>query len=67
MRIRGAGLTHQGRAGPAPARHGPARPCTVCGGTIRGVGFADSSLPYCPTCRTGGKVLADRRVSRLLE
>jgi len=41
--------------------------CPVCGDTIAEVSFADSSLQYCPTCQTGGKVLADRRLSRLLK
>jgi formamidopyrimidine-DNA glycosylase len=41
--------------------------CPVCGDTIREVSFADSSLQYCPTCQTGGKPLADRRMSRLLK
>src|SRR6478735_7364322 len=40
-------------------------PCPVCGDTIAEVSFADSSLQYCPTCQTGGKKLADRRMSRL--
>ena len=48
--------------------HGKAgQPCPVCGGTIREVSFADSALQYCPTCQTGGKPLADRRLSRLLK
>ncbi len=42
-------------------------PCPVCGDTVREVSFADSSLQYCPTCQTGGKPLADRRLSRLLK
>ena len=42
-------------------------PCPVCGDTVREVSFADSSLQYCPTCQTGGKSLADRRLSRLLK
>jgi len=41
-------------------------PCPVCGETIREVSFADSSLQYCPGCQTGGKPLADRRLSKLL-
>jgi formamidopyrimidine-DNA glycosylase len=41
--------------------------CDVCGGTIAEVSFADSALQYCPTCQTGGKLLADRRLSRLLK
>jgi formamidopyrimidine-DNA glycosylase len=46
-----------GRAGQA---------CPVCGDTVREVSFADSSLQYCPTCQTEGKILADRRMSKLL-
>lgn len=42
-------------------------PCPVCGGTVREVSFADKSFQYCPTCQTGGKVLADRRMSKLLK
>jgi formamidopyrimidine-DNA glycosylase len=53
-----AGLRVHGRAG---------EPCPVCGDTVREVSFADSSLQYCPTCQTGGKPLADRRMSRLLK
>ena len=48
--------------------HGKAgQPCPVCGDTIREVSFADSALQYCATCQTGGKPLADRRLSRLLK
>jgi formamidopyrimidine-DNA glycosylase len=48
--------------------HGKAgQPCPVCGDTILEVSFADSALQYCPTCQTGGKPLADRRMSRLLK
>jgi formamidopyrimidine-DNA glycosylase len=42
-------------------------PCPVCGDTVREVSFADKSFQYCATCQTGGKVLADRRMSRLLK
>ncbi len=41
--------------------------CPDCGDTVREVSYATSSLQYCPTCQTGGKVLADRRLSRLLK
>jgi formamidopyrimidine-DNA glycosylase len=41
--------------------------CPVCGDTIREVSFADRALQYCPTCQTGGKILADRRTSRFLK
>jgi formamidopyrimidine-DNA glycosylase len=53
-----AGMRVHGRTGDA---------CPVCGDTVREVSFADSSLQYCPTCQTGGKLLADRRLSRLLK
>jgi formamidopyrimidine-DNA glycosylase len=53
-----SGLRVHGKAGET---------CSVCGDTIREVSFADSALQYCPTCQTGGKPLADRRLSRLLK
>jgi formamidopyrimidine-DNA glycosylase len=52
------GLRVHGRAG---------EECPVCGDTIREVSFAERALQYCPTCQTGGKPLADRRMSRLLK
>jgi formamidopyrimidine-DNA glycosylase len=42
-------------------------PCPECGDTVREVSFATRSLQYCPTCQTGGRPLADRRLSRLLK
>ncbi|WP_338768106.1 DNA-formamidopyrimidine glycosylase family protein [Nocardia vulneris] len=42
-------------------------PCPVCGDTVREVSYAERSFQYCPTCQTGGKILADRRMSRLLK
>ncbi|MEU9205541.1 DNA-formamidopyrimidine glycosylase family protein [Streptomyces sp. NPDC048332] len=53
-----SGMRVHGRTGQA---------CPVCGDTIREVSFSDSSLQYCPTCQTGGKPLADRRLSKLLK
>ncbi|MFK0173918.1 Fpg/Nei family DNA glycosylase [Streptomyces sp. NPDC090306] len=53
-----SGLRVHGRTGEA---------CPVCGDTIREVSYSDSSFQYCPTCQTGGKPLADRRLSRLLK
>lgn len=48
--------------------HGRAgKECPECGDIVREVSFADSSLQYCATCQTGGKPLADRRMSRLLK
>ncbi len=42
------------------------QPCPVCGDTVRAVSMATRSFQYCPTCQTGGRVYADRRMSRLL-
>ena len=42
-------------------------PCPVCGDTVREVSFAERSFQYCPTCQTGGRTLADRRLSRLVK
>ncbi|WP_132993169.1 Fpg/Nei family DNA glycosylase [Gordonia zhaorongruii] len=42
-------------------------PCPVCGDTVREVSYSDRSFQYCPTCQTGGRILADRRMSRLLK
>lgn len=53
-----SGLSVHGRTG---------QPCPVCGDTVREVSFATKSMQYCPTCQTGGKPLADRRLSRLLK
>ena len=41
-------------------------PCPVCGDTVREVSFAERSFQYCPGCQTGGRPLADRRLSRLV-
>ncbi|MHB8437952.1 MAG: Fpg/Nei family DNA glycosylase [Acidimicrobiales bacterium] len=41
--------------------------CPQCGDVVRSVSFATKSLQYCATCQTGGKALADRRLSRLLK
>ncbi|MFK4083517.1 DNA-formamidopyrimidine glycosylase family protein [Kribbella sp. NPDC020789] len=53
-----SGLRVHGRTG---------QKCPVCGDIVREVSFADSSLQYCATCQTGGKPLADRRLSKLLK
>jgi formamidopyrimidine-DNA glycosylase len=42
-------------------------PCPACGDTLRRVSYESYEITYCPTCQTGGKVLADRRLSRLLK
>ncbi|MDK1472073.1 DNA-formamidopyrimidine glycosylase family protein [Streptomyces sp. 549] len=61
-----AGLKAEKRSGMRV--HGrTGEPCPVCGDTVREVSFHDSSLQYCPRCQTGGRQLADRRMSRLLK
>ncbi len=42
------------------------QPCPRCGADLRRVSYEDYEVTYCPNCQTGGKVLADRRLSRLL-
>jgi formamidopyrimidine-DNA glycosylase len=46
-------------------KHG--EPCPACGDTLRRVSYESYEITYCPTCQTGGKVLADRRTSRFLK
>lgn len=53
-----AGMRVHGRTG---------EKCPECGDVVREVSFADRSMQYCATCQTGGKPLADRRMSRLLK
>ena len=43
------------------------KPCPVCGQPVRRIRYADNETNYCATCQTGGKVLADRALSRLLK
>jgi formamidopyrimidine-DNA glycosylase len=43
------------------------KPCPTCGQMVRRIRYADNETNYCPTCQTGGKVLADRALSRLLK
>jgi formamidopyrimidine-DNA glycosylase len=53
-----AGMRVHGRTG---------LPCPVCGDIVREIAFATRSWQYCPTCQTGGRLYADRRLSRLLK
>jgi formamidopyrimidine-DNA glycosylase len=53
---------------PEMATHGKyGEPCPVCGDPIQRIVFADRETNYCATCQTGGKLLADRSLSRLLK
>ncbi len=51
-------FTVHGRAG---------APCPVCGTRLERVSYEDYEIAYCPACQTGGKILADRRMSRLMK
>ena len=52
---------------PDMAVHGKAKqPCPVCATPVQRIAYADNECNYCPTCQTGGKLLADRGLSRLL-
>ena len=46
--------------------HEHGKPCPVCGDDLRRVSYESHEVTYCPTCQTGGKILADRRMSRLI-
>ena len=52
---------------PEMAAHGKYKqPCPRCGGKVQRIKYASNETNYCPTCQTGGKLLADRAFSRLL-
>jgi formamidopyrimidine-DNA glycosylase len=46
-------------------KHG--EPCPACGAPVQRIRYADTETNYCPGCQTGGKILADRAMSRLLK
>jgi len=53
---------------PQMAVHGKfGRPCPACGGSVARIRYAANEANYCPACQTGGKLLADRALSRLLK
>jgi len=53
---------------PRMAVHGKyGEPCPVCGTTVQRIVYASRETNYCPTCQTGGRILADRSLSRLLK
>jgi formamidopyrimidine-DNA glycosylase len=66
-RLRTGGLS-QNKLGEHFTVHGKAGlPCPVCGNDLKRVSYESHEVVYCPTCQTGGKVLADRRLSRLVK
>lgn len=53
---------------PEMAVHGKfGKPCPVCGTPVQRIVYAENEVNYCPTCQTGGRLLADRSLSRLLK
>jgi formamidopyrimidine-DNA glycosylase len=52
---------------PGAVHHREGQPCPVCGDTVRAVEYRAYTVNYCPTCQTGGKVLADNTTSRFLK
>src|SRR4029078_6476363 len=53
---------------PEMAVHGRfGKPCPVCGTAVQRIVYAENECNYCPRCQTGGKLLADRSLSRLLK
>lgn len=72
--VEGALTGERARTGGLPPKlgdrftiHGRAgTPCPACGADLRRVSFASREVAYCPTCQTGGTILADRRMSRLI-
>jgi formamidopyrimidine-DNA glycosylase len=67
-RTREGGLSEAKLGGRFKVHNRFGQPCpTPCGDTLRRVSFESYEMSYCPTCQTGGKVLADRRLSKLLK
>jgi formamidopyrimidine-DNA glycosylase len=53
---------------PRMAVHGRfGKPCPVCGAPVQRIRYAENETNYCPGCQTGGRILADRSLSRLLK
>jgi formamidopyrimidine-DNA glycosylase len=52
---------------PGAVHHRTGEPCPVCGDAVRAVEYRSYTVNYCPTCQTGGKVLADNTTSKFLK
>jgi formamidopyrimidine-DNA glycosylase len=52
---------------PGNVHHSAGEPCPVCGDTVRAVEYSSYTVNYCPTCQTGGKILADNTTSKFLK
>ena len=61
------GLTSAAALAQVPAHSQAGLPCPVCGDDLKRVSYESHEVVYCPRCQTGGKVLADRRLSRFVK
>lgn len=52
---------------PGSVHHREGEPCPVCGDTVRAVEYRSYTVNYCPTCQTGGRILADNTTSKFLK
>lgn len=52
---------------PSAVHHREGQPCGVCGDGIRAIEYSSYTIDYCPTCQTGGKILADNTTSKFLK
>jgi formamidopyrimidine-DNA glycosylase len=52
---------------PGAVHHREGEPCPVCGDKVRAVEYRAYTVNYCPTCQTGGKILADNTTSKFLK
>ncbi len=52
---------------PGAVHHRTGEQCPRCGDTIRSVSYSSYTVNYCPTCQTGGKILADNTTSKFLK
>ena len=66
-RRRPGGLSESSLGGRFKVHGRSGQPCPSCSTSLQRVSFESYEMAYCPTCQTGGKVLADRRLSRLLK
>jgi formamidopyrimidine-DNA glycosylase len=66
-RTRDGGLSASSLSGRFAVHGRFGQPCPLCGDTLARVSFESYEMTYCPGCQTKGRVLADRRLSRLLK
>ena len=60
-------FSHFENPGPFVHKSHVCQTCPVCGGPVQRIRYAENETNYCPACQTGGRLLADRSLSRLLK